>query len=233
MKYPKILSAFALLSILGMEGHSETLLYIYQTNTFAVNSGSISKQWQQFDPTLGTLTGITFEASAALSGSFDVENQNLSNLRIRVRYSNDKINVAFQDSVVQNGVRVYGPGDFFGTEYDPILTIPDSGTDGTYINRGVTTTFNINNGQTMILPLEDLFLYDLYFTGLGTVSTDFSQLFNVTVTGGAYTVNSDNVLANGSATLTYIYQVPEPSAASLLIFGLGGLVAVRCVRRKS
>ena len=228
MKHLKILIAFALLSIAGMEGHSETLLYIYQTNTFAVNSGSISREWQQFNPTLGTLTGITFEASAALSGSFLVENQNTNDNRIRVRYSNDKINVAFQDGEV-----FYGPGDFFGTEYDPILTIPDSGTDGTYINRGVTTTFNINNGQTMILPLEDLFLYDLYFTGLGTVSTDFSQLFNVTVTGGAYRVNSENVLATGSATLTYIYTVPEPSAASLLIFGLGGLVAIRCVRRKS
>ena len=228
MKHLKILIAFALLSIAGMEGHSETLLYIYQTNTFAVNSGSISREWQQFNPTLGTLTGITFEASAALSGSFLVENQNTNDNRIRVRYSNDKINVAFQDGEV-----FYGPGDFFGTEYDPILTIPDSGTDGTYINRGVTTTFNINNGQTMILPLEDLFLYDLYFTGLGTVSTDFSQLFNVTVTGGAYRVNSENVLATGSATLTYIYTVPEPSAASLLIFGLGGLVAMRCVRRKS
>ena len=229
MKYPKILSAFALLSILGMEGHSETLLYIYQTNTFAVNSGSISKQWQQFDPTLGTLTGITFEASAALSGSFDVENQNTVNNSIRVRNSNDQILVTFQD----NSPDYVSPGAIFGTQYDPILTSPDSGSTGTTVNRGITRTFSINIGQTMILPLQELFPYESYFTGLGTVSSDFSQLFAVSVSGGAYRVNSDNVLANGSATLTYIYQVPEPSAASLLIFGLGGLVAVRCVRRKS
>ena len=229
MKYPKILSAFALLSILGMEGHSVTLSYINQTNTFAVNSGSISKQWQQFDPTLGTLTGITFEASAGLSGSFDVENQNIVNNPIRVRFSNDKIIVAFQE----DGQGNVSPGDIFGTEYDPISTSPDSGSTGTTVNQGITRTFSINNGQTMILPLEDLFPYESYFTGLGTVSSDFSQLFGVTVSGGAYRVNSENVLATGSATLTYIYQVPEPSAASLLIFGLGGLVAVRCVRRKS
>jgi hypothetical protein len=229
MKHPKILSALAILSILGMEGHSVTLSYINQTNTFAVNSGSISTQWQQFDPRLGTLTGITFEASAALSGSFDVENQNTSNNPIRVRDSNDQILVTFQD----NSPDYSSPGDIFGTDYDPILTSPDPGTLGTSINRGVTTTFNINNGQTMILLSEDLFPYELYFTGLGTVSSDFSQIFNVTVTGGRYRVNSDNVLANGSATLTYIYTVPEPSAASLLIFGLGGLAAIRCVRRKS
>lgn len=224
MKYPKILRAFALLLILGMEGHSETLLYIYQTNTFAVNSGSISKEWQQFDPTLGTLTGITFEASATLSGSFVVENQNTSNNRIRVWYPTDRINVAFQGDE--------SPGDWMGTEYGPISTSPDSGSVGTYINRGATTTFNIDNGQTMILPSEDLFSF-YYFTGLGTVSTDFSQFFAVSVSGGMNRVNSENVLATGSATLTYIYQVPEPSAASLLIFGLGGLAAIRCVRRKS
>ena len=229
MKYPKILSAFALLSILGMEGHSESLLHIYQTNTFAVNSGSISKEWQQFDPTLGILTGITFEASAALSGSFQVQNQNTVNRPISVHYSTDKIIVAFQD----NSQGYFSPGDVFGTDYDPISTSPDSGTVGTSINRGVTTTFNINNGQTMILLSEDLFPYELYFTGLGTVSSDFSQLFDVMVTGGINRVNSENILATGSATLTYIYQVPEPSAASLLIFGLGGLVAIRCVRRKS
>jgi hypothetical protein len=229
MKYPKILSALAILSILGMEGHSVTLSYINQTNTFAVNAGSISKQWQQFDPTLGTLTGITFEASAALSGSFDVENQNTVNNPIRVRNSNDGILVTFQE-----GDEGYvSPGAIFGTQYDPILTSPDSGSTGTTVNRGITRTFSIDNGQTMILPLQDLFPYESYFTGLGTVSSDFSQLFAVSVSGGAYRVNSDNVLANGSATLTYIYQVPEPSAASLLIFGLGGLAAIRCVRRKS
>ena len=228
MKHLKILIAFALLSIAGMEGHSETLLYIYQTNTFAVNSGSISREWQQFNPTLGTLTGITFEASAALSGSFQVQNQNPSNDQIRVRFSTDRILVAFQEQA-----DVGNPGDVFGTTYQFIATVPNSASAGTYINRGTTTTFSINNGQTMILPMEDFLPFEDYFTGFGTFLTDFSQLFNVQVTGGTFSVNSENVLATGSATLTYIYQVPEPSAASLLIFGLGGLVAIRCVRRKS
>jgi hypothetical protein len=228
MKYPKILSALAILSILGMEGHSVTLSYINQTNNFAVNSGSISRQWQQFDPTLGTLTGITFEASAGLSGSFDVQNQNTNNNQIRVRFSTDRIVVAFQEL---NDVG--NPGEVMGTRYEFISTVPNSASPGTYINQGTTTTFSINNGQTMILPMEDFLPFEDYFTGLGTVSTDFSQLFTVQVTGGTFSVNSENVLATGSATLTYIYQVPEPSAASLLIFGLGGLAAVRCVRRKS
>jgi hypothetical protein len=228
MKYPKILGAFALLSILGMEGHSESLLHIYQTNTFAVNSGPISKQWQQFDPTLGTLTGITFEASAGLSGWFDVQNQNTNNNRILVRFSSDRILVAFQEQA-----DVGNPVSVMGTRYQFISTVPNSASTGTYINQGTTTTFSINNGQTMILPIEDFLPFEDYFTGFGTFSTDFSQLFLVQVTGGTFSVNSENVLATGSATLTYTYQVPEPSVASLLIFGLGGLVAVRCVRRKS
>ena len=228
MKHLKILIAFALLSIAGMEGHSETLLYIYQTNTFAVNSGSISREWQQFNPTLGTLTGITFEASAALSGSFQVQNQNPSNTQIRVRFSTDRIFVAFQEQA-----DVGNPVPIIGTAYQFISTVPNSATTGTYINQGTTTTFSINNGQTMILPLEDLIGFEDYFTGFGTVSTDFSQLFNVQVTGGTFSVNSENVLATGSATLTYIYTVPEPSAASILIFGLGGLAALRRVRRNA
>ena len=225
MKYPKILSALALLSILGMEGHSVTLSYINQTNNFAVKSGSISKQWQQFDPTLGTLTGINFEASAGLSGSFQVQNQNTNTNQILVQFSSDRISVGFQG--------VGNPGQVIGTRYEPISTVPDSASTGTYIDQGTTTTFSINDGQTMILPMQNFLPFKDYFTGLGTVSTVFSQLFSVQVTGGTFSVNSENVLATGSATLTYIYQVPEPSAASLLIFGLGGLVAVRCVRRKS
>jgi hypothetical protein len=228
MKYPKILSALALLSILGMEGHSVTLSYINQTNTFTVNSGSIGKQWQQFDPTLGTLTGINFEASAGLSGSFQVQNQSTNTNQIRVQYSSDRISVGFQ------GVGAPGEaGEVIGSRYEPISTAPNSASTGTYIDQGTTTTFSINDGQTMILPMQNFLPFKDYFTGLGTVSTVFSQLFSVQVTGGTFGVNSENVLATGSATLTYIYQVPEPSAASLLIFGLGGLVAVRCVRRKS
>jgi len=72
---------------------------------------------------------------------------------------------------------------------------------------------------------------------LGTVGTDITNLFNIATQGMDVGNNSANVkvLVGGQSsglTSLNIWAVPEPSAQSLLAFGMIALMAVRSMRRK-
>lgn len=222
-KNTKFLIALAFAVGLGAEARAASpLIYLAQTNSFAVNP-SATLNWSQFDPNLGTLTGITFEASSGLAGSFTVINSSSSSMRAR----NSTAELLF------NFLGTGSPGEVFSDTLAPISTSPTSNSTGTNISGNSSQVFTILAGQTIDLPLVDWYSFQSYFTGTGAVSSSASLAVNVTSTGGLYTLDSSATTASGSAILTYIYQVPEPSAASLLIFGLGGLAALRRVRRKS
>jgi hypothetical protein len=224
MKYQKLLITLAFAVALGAEARAVGPLvsYLAQTNSFSVNP-TATLNWNQFDPNLGTLTGITFEASSGLVGSFTVINSSSSSMKAR----NSTAELLF------NFLGTGSPGEVFSDALAPISTSPISNSTGTNISGNSSELFTIGPGQTVDLTLVNWFSYRSYFTGTGAVASSASLAVNVSSTGGLYTVDSSATTANGSAILTYIYQVPEPSAASLLIFGLGGLVAIRCVRRKS
>jgi len=76
-----------------------------------------------------------------------------------------------------------------------------------------------------------------------TAGTDITSLFNITTSGitslpnASYNPNGDFKVvvgsANGLTTLNLVaVAVPEPSTGSLMIFGLGGLLLNRLLRRK-
>jgi len=223
MKYPKLLIALAFAVALGAEARAAgPLVYLAQTNSFSVNP-TATLNWNQFDSNLGTLTGITFEASSGLVGSFTVINSSSSSMKAR----NSTAELIF------NFLGTGSPGEVFSDTLAPISTSPSSNSSGTNISGNSSQLFTIAAGQTVGLPLVDWFSYQSYFTGTGAVASSASLAVNVTSTGGLYTLDSSATTANGSAILTYIYQVPEPSAASLLIFGLGGVFALRRCRRKA
>ena len=69
------------------------------------------------------------------------------------------------------------------------------------------------------------------------VGTDVTNLFNITTSGITSTPNGDFKVvvgsANGLTTLNLVaVAIPEPSTGSLMMFGLGGLVLTRLLRRK-
>jgi hypothetical protein len=76
-----------------------------------------------------------------------------------------------------------------------------------------------------------------------TAGTDITSLFNITTSGitslpnASYNPNGDFKVvvgsANGLTTLNLVaVAVPEPSTGSLMMFGLGGLLLNRILRRK-
>ena len=225
MKYTKTLIALAFAVALGAEARAAgPLVYLAQTNSFIVNPVA-PLNWNQFDSNLGTLTGITFNVNAGISGSFTVTNR-------------DPVSSLFvTDSKSRLRLRFTGtgsPGDIFNEYIAPIPTSPLSDSTGTVVGEDSSQVFTITAGTQYAELTRDFFpTSQAYFTGLGTISSEVQQFLLITSTGEDFNLSSTNTKSSGTAVLTYIYQVPEPSAASLLIFGLGGLVAMRCVRRKS
>jgi len=225
MKYTKTLIALAFAVALGAEARAAgPLVYLAQTNSFIVNPVA-PLNWNQFDSNLGTLTGITFNVNAGISGSFTVTNRDpVSSLF--VTDSNSRLRLRFTGTG--------SPGDIFNEYIAPIPTSPLSDSTGTVVGADSSQVFTITAGTQYAELTRDFFpTSQAYFTGLGTISSEVQQFLLITSTGEDFNLSSTNTKSSGTAVLTYIYQVPEPSAASLLIFGLGGLVAMRCVRRKS
>ena len=223
MKLNKIvlLAVFVLFSLADLKA-AVPVIYLSQTNTFSVNP-SQTLSWNQFDPSLGTLTGITFEANSGLTGSFTVSNLGSSSMNARRSQAENIFEFLGSGS----------PGLVFSDSLSPIVTTPVSNNTGTTIGAGQSQIFTIAAGQGLALPSTDFFSYATYFTGAGSVLSAASMAINITSTGASYIVNSDAAKTEGSAILTYIYQVPEPSSGALLMLGIGGLIALRRVRRKA
>lgn len=225
MKYPKFLIALAFVLALGAEARAAVpLVYLSQTNSFLVNPAA-TLNWNQFDSNLGTLTGITFTVNAGISGSFTVTNRDLVS-SLLVTDSNSRLRLRFTGTG--------SPGDIFNEYIAPIPTSPLSDSTGTFVEADSSQVFAITPGTQYAELTRDFFpTSQAYFTGLGTISSQVQQFLLITSTGEDFILSSTNTKSSGTAVLTYIYQVPEPSAASLLIFGLGGLAALRRVRRNA
>ena len=181
MKYIQILTLVALALFPFTEAKAAaSLISISQTNAFTVNPTQ-TLTWNQFDSSLGTLTGITFEASSGLTGTFTVSNLGTGSMNAR-------------KSQAENIFQFLGsgsPGLVFSDTLTPINTSPVSNNTGTEIFAGQSQVFTITAGQSLSLPNTSLFSYANYFIGTGSVLSSASMAINITSTGASYTVNSD------------------------------------------
>jgi hypothetical protein len=224
MKLSKILIVAALAVVFGTEVRAAApLIYLSQTNNFTVNP-SATLNWNQFDSSLGTLTGITFSVNAGISGSFTVTNSDPDS-GLQVTDSNSRLRFAFSTGTGS-------PGNVFNEFINPIPTLPLSDSAGSPIAASSSQIFTINAGTQYADLTRDFFsASQSYFTGLGTVTSAVQQFLLVTSTGENFNLNSSLTKSSGTAVLTYVYQVPEPSSGTLLMLGIGGLIALRRARR--
>lgn len=206
MKAIKGLVAVTLLSLTGILAQGATVSYsgIASANV----PGSIGVNVQQFDAGLGTLTGVTLSiVSASMNASLNLINSHASS--------------EIWDVTLNNGYIVFSGGPALTTvTWDNTPLIPGTafvspeavGPSGTTV---VVPSMPSGNSSQSYGSLAS-------YIGAGYVSgmaVDFFGNWGVDglVGGDGFTVNSFTGSANWS--VTYTYDVPEPTSVSLLLLG--------------
>lgn len=213
-----------ILALAGGMAVSQAQTSVSYTNTYSISADHFQiLNLNQFDPLLGTLTGVSFQLTDLLTGSFNVYNSAGSSAT--VHSSSDYGQFIF--------LGTGAPGTLSTSMLNPIPTTPATGFAGTAIPPTTSQTFLVTS--TSLSPLAaDLSSAASFFTGTGTVSGYVVDNFNVSVSGGSYSLDSALMTASGEAAITYFYSVtstPEPS--TLALAGLGGLGLWRQFRRRN
>lgn len=223
-------SALGLVASLALPAVAETS---FQDKPYTVvgTSGTAATEsltWDKFDPTLGTLTGVSLSIGGTASGSVSVSNTDVDALnlfdffnRVRLTFGGTGSKPAAQTAT--NTALVSSP---------LIPTAP-----GTYSLAGESTQgFSLSPATQELSGLSnnlDAFL--AYFTGPGTFTTSLIQLPAIASSNSGFTtIDNSGLSAYGMVSIVYTYQpVPEPSTYALAAIGLGVAGFVRNRRRKA
>lgn len=180
----------------------------------------------QFNPSLGTLTGVEVTVPiSTLVGTATVVNP--TNQSVTVNNFN-----SYYD--------VWGSSGSLGyTEQTPSIVSNHSGGIGVVTSPDRTTTiigpsqylpnppfeqqvFSITAGQSYPITPENISSsYFSAYKGNGKVTFDITNLFSITTTGSSYSVSTDAAGASSQVAVTYTYTpaltaVPEPSTTLAL-----------------
>lgn len=215
--FKKILSLGALLAVSLAPSNAATMSYSDTANT-TFTSNSLSFTLSQFDPTLGTLTGILIEFSAQLDGDFSAENLTAA--------------AGTLSGTLEATFTLDGPAPLAM----PLLTLEPMSNFGPIAIPAFTTvpfsapTSTDSDSYATGLPLELA-----PFIGAGTIGFDGTALAVVGTTSNINPLSLQQALL-GEATVmvTYDYEpdgVPEvPEPMTMYLMG-GGLLALSFFRR--
>ena len=220
----KILQLLAVTLIAVSSSQADT---VFQSDSHAISANTNDRfSFNQFDSSLGTLTGVTFSSvSCVNSGSFNEAATN----GVKSNATSIKANYVSKD--IQNGAAE------LKNNYVSAFTTP--GMSGFQItNSSQTFTLSeyelFNNTASRVTNLSANL--DSYI-GSGLVSFDAAVIpnqYSVGGPGGQYvSFNFDNWVTTYGLSLTYDYTVaavPEPSTYALL--GMGALGMGMAMRRK-
>jgi hypothetical protein len=197
----------------------------FQTQTESVSltqtNWANTMVFNQFDPSLGTLTGVTLNLTGQVSGSSAFESLDSTpstvtmNLQATItleRPDKSSLVATLPTATTVDSVSAFdGSIDFLGT----------SGRTHAGQNASDVQSVTINS------PSPDLAL----FIGKGTISLPITGVGSSTASGSGNLQVQFLASAGASAVLTYQFAtVPEP--ASMVLFGLGGAAAVVLLRRR-
>ena len=197
--------------------HAATISYGPTGWSFSLSPGSTTVNLSQFDPSLGTLTGVELELNATEQADVTAENDSVSSGSMSVNLSGN--------------VQGKGPGAIapivtliMGTSAGPVSVsgtdgVPGSGPD--FHDFGSLSDTESDSSSTA----SNLATY----TGLGTVGFQITGSGGFSVSGVSdSTIHVTDFGASGDATVIYTYiPVPEPSSIVLAAFGFLGIAAWR------
>ena len=204
---------------------AETVL---QSNPYSVADSPFPQtlNWNKFDPSLGTLTGVSLTINGTSSGSVFVQNTGFDN--VNLNNFRNKVRLTFSGTISNPGAQSSA-----NTLISTSPSIPAS--PAVYTLAGSSEQFDLAGNQALTSLSNDLTAFLSYFTGPGSFTTDIFQLPAIASSDGGFTVVDNSSLATGGVvSMVYTYSpVPEPSTYALAALGVGVAGFVRARRRKS
>lgn len=185
--------------------------------------------FSQFNPSLGTLTGITLSFTGTASGSFSVTDVDPF-AQTSVNTLTGRMLVIFPS--LASGTFQQNPANTLTSNVSPALPY-------VITTQGGTANFTLASSTLNGMTDEDVYNQvtsgnaNAYFVGTGTVTPDILQSLSLDFTAGdPPTRDLSGVTTPGVATLTYVYTVPEPSSVALAAVGVGFAAVLAKRRRK-
>ena len=214
------LSAISVL-LVGQAFAATTTVY---STTQKVGSTSLTFNVDQFDSSLGTLTGVNVFVTSSLLGSADVTNSapdgttTVSGFESTFYAGSDDANLGY--------------GSVKSSYLDNVVTTPDWHT--AVMATGVLQTFTLGAGQNFsIAPVNVDSGNFSYYIGSGTVSFKARDTTLVSLNGSQIILNTVDSGANTQFGVTYTYDevsaIPEPSS---VLFSGGLLCSALFIRRR-
>lgn len=214
----KLLTAVCILILIALLGCADAAQLTYTRNiplstTNWANSISVPK----FDPSLGTLDGITFTLAGHVEGTARLENLETIPANITVNLSALLKMMRPDTSVIVVTIPVVSVTELI-PEFDGVVDF--AGLSGrTHENLAA------DHSETVVSPppASDLIL----FSGMGDIILPVSAEGFSSGSGAGNLLLQFNTLASAEATVTYDYTaVPEPSGLLALLTGIGGLAGL-------
>ncbi len=218
--------AIGALALLAMAGSAASAAVISQTQTIGPSPTDIvqTQNFAQFDPALGTLTGVMVTASASqgpVSMKFTYNGSGTSPANRVFQYAFD-----FTGSIMQ-GANTIASGA--NQVFDPFGPLSGYGS--------ISAPVGYATGQAIIYsdPSWSLSIASVVnvlpanftpYVGVGTVAFDvrLENVFGLSIPG----VWGAQLTTNGQSSITVEYTyTPVPTPGAVAVLGLGGLLAAR------
>jgi hypothetical protein len=172
---------------------------------------------QQFDTTLGTLTGITIEYGSSVTGQVALSNTSLT--------KNKTTTVGLSSTMTLTGPGALALGSDTESLFSGVLATAVKNTAGVVVASGTANLFS-----SVAIDSSNFSV----FQGLGNVGASLAIKATGTSVGQSGITSKFNTYADGVGKVIYTYDaapVPEPETYGMLLLGLG--VVAFAAKRKA
>jgi len=184
----------------------------------------------KFDTGLGTLQSVAVKVNySSISGSYNVTTATSQAFNLAASVD---LNIR-QVATNSLGFTALGPTSF------TLATTPPTTGSFPGITIPASTSTNISVNQTNVFVNQSQLIDSVNWAAYqsaspGTVAFEFDSVPTISVAGGGFVVNTDNLTVETSMSVVYTYDViPEPSTYALLGVAALGFAGYRLRRRRA